>query len=122
MRMTPTQMTCLARLVSDLRSEWDFHGVAAAVRKLSEQESNFTACHMALRAAADPTANTPGAMNNPVYRDTPAPSVNHAPSSGRDNVIRLRAEMAELDARKAGPHQIAAIRAAQTITNPRSET
>lgn len=121
MRMTSTQTTCLARLVSDLRPEWDFHGVVAAVKRLNETEAATTVCLMAITAAADPTANTPAAMSNPVYRpDRPAgASANASPSEGRDNVVRLR-QVAALEAtRAADAGTIAQIRA--TSKWPRKE-
>lgn len=109
-RMNEIQANAMARYVQILRPDWDFHGVRAALLKLDVDA--LVAPWIACQCAGDPTAKTPGAMSNPVYRtkEEPAPA-NTVPSVGRDNVIRLRREQAALADTAASPERIAAIRA-----------
>lgn len=92
-RMSQTQAAALARYLEPTRPDWDFHGIRAALAKLPE--SWEVAAWIAIQCAADPTARTPGAMSNPIYRDKPA-ATDVPASAGRDNVVRLRAEQAAL--------------------------
>lgn len=109
-RMTGIQAQALARFIEPVRPDWDFHGVRAALSALDL--SWDVAAWVAIQCAADPTAKTPGAMSNPIYRTGPAPEpVSVVPSIGRDNVIRLRREQAALANTAASPERIAAIRA-----------
>lgn len=109
-RMSATQAMAVARLIEPERRDWDVPGIKAAVMKLDL--SWELAAWVAIQCAADPTARTPGAMSNPIYRtgqrDQP---VNAAPSAGRDNVRRLREEQAALAEVAARPESIARIRA-----------
>lgn len=110
MRMNEIQANALARYVQILRPDWDFHGVRAALLKLDVDA--LVAPWIACQCAGDPTAQTPGAMSNPIYRTaeqpTPAAQVS---SIGRDNVIRIRREQAALADTAATADRIAQIRA-----------
>ncbi len=59
--ITKGQATALSRLVSDLRPDWDFYGVMAAVHRAADvrQCSAFQLAHAALAAAEDPHGRTP---------------------------------------------------------------
>ena len=60
------QAIAIARCVTLLRPDWDFHGIAAALARL-ELTDPFTAAIIAITAAADHDAETPMAMTNPIY-------------------------------------------------------
>lgn len=74
MRMTPNQMNILARLVEELRPEWNFPGIRAAIGTVAEDRSRYDICHAMLTAAADPTAQTPATIRNPAYWPSAAPT------------------------------------------------
>lgn len=106
-RMNATQAMALARFIEPARTDWQIHGIKAAI--LNIPESWEVAAWIAIQCAADPTARTPGAMSNPIYRTgTATPTAEVPPSTGRDNVRRLREEQAALEATKATPDQITA--------------
>ncbi len=67
MTMTKSQAINLANFIRDVRPDWDFHGVMAALSKLSSFDS-VEAGQTALAAAGDAGARTPAAMVNTVYR------------------------------------------------------
>jgi hypothetical protein len=110
MRMNHLQIQALSRFIEPIRPDREFHGIKANLEKLDL--SWDLAAWIAIQCAADPTAKTPGAMSNPIYRTGSAPEpVSVVPSIGRDNVIRLRREQATLADTAASSERIAAIRA-----------
>lgn len=109
-RMNPTQIQALARFLEPVKPDWDFHGIRAALSKLDL--SWEVAAWIAIQCAADPTAKTPGAMSNPIYRDRPAEETARVSEVGRDNVLRLRRQAAETAQVAATPARIREIRAA----------
>jgi hypothetical protein len=107
MRMTQIQAQALARFLEPVRTDWDFHGVLAALKAL--ECSWQDAAVIAVSCAADPTAKTPAAMRNPVYAPAP-PQIAMRPD--RDPAyLRMLAEDEAARAIAAPPERIAAIRA-----------
>lgn len=67
MRMTPNQANILARLVEELRPEWNFPGIRAAIESVNARRSAYDVAHAMLTTTADPNAQTPAAIRNPHY-------------------------------------------------------
>jgi hypothetical protein len=116
MRMTSIQAQALARYLEPARPDWDFHGIVAALKALdcSWQDAG----QIAIACAADPTAKTPGAMRNPVYKPC-LPVVAGKPD--RDPAyLRFKAECDERARIAARPERIAQIRAAAGLARKAS--
>jgi len=67
-RLTQARALHLARLVADVRPEWDLQFVLAALRKHGHGQLLTEVTYAVLMAALDPDAETPFAMTNPLYR------------------------------------------------------
>lgn len=62
MRMTKPQAILIAKFVGEIRPEWDFHGVMAALAKAADKAGVASVAVAAITAAADPDAQTPGVI------------------------------------------------------------
>lgn len=62
MQMTKSQAILVAKLVEQLRPEWNFHGTMAALAKAIDGHDAFDVAIAAITAAADPDAKTPGVI------------------------------------------------------------
>lgn len=62
MRMTKPQAILIAKFVGEIRPEWDFHGVMAALAKAADKAGVASVAVAAITAAADPDAETPGVI------------------------------------------------------------
>ena len=62
MRMTKPQAILIAKFVGEIRPDWDFHGVMAALAKASDKAGAASVAVAAITAAADPDAETPGVI------------------------------------------------------------
>jgi hypothetical protein len=60
--MTKPQAILVAKFVGEIRTDWEFHGVMAALAKASDKGSAATVAIAAISAAADPDAKTPGVI------------------------------------------------------------
>lgn len=62
MRMTKTQATLIAKFVEEIRPDWQFHGVMAALAKAADKASSSAVAIAAITAASDPDCQTPGVI------------------------------------------------------------
>jgi hypothetical protein len=89
MSMTKSQGTILARLIAELRPEWEFQGILAAIKKATAKGNEFDVSLAAIYAASDPGARTPAfiAENGPHWD-----SVTAMPREDEAYVRRRRSE------------------------------
>jgi hypothetical protein len=62
MRMTKSQAILIAKFVEEIRPDWKFHGVMAALGKAAEMGSSSAVAIAAITAATDPDCTTPGVI------------------------------------------------------------
>lgn len=117
MQMTKSQGVLLAKLVEQIRPDWDFPGIMAALGKAAGKGSFPDVAIAAITAAADPGARTPGVIPTdghhwPTWQQpgTTDPATTRTRAEAR--AIQLRAEHRTNLATAASPEAIRAIRAA----------
>ena len=62
MRMTKAQAILIAKFVGEIRPDWEFHGVMAALAKATDKGSSSAVAIAAITAATDPDCATPGVI------------------------------------------------------------
>lgn len=62
MQLTKSQAILVAKFVGEIRPDWEFHGVMAALSKASPKGSAATVAIAAITAASDPDCETPGVI------------------------------------------------------------
>lgn len=69
------QAKALAKLLAELRPDWDERGTMAALEGARQRAGNFDLTLAAIRAAATPTVRTPAVigMDGPHWHPEPAP-------------------------------------------------
>lgn len=109
MGMTKSQGTILARLIAELRPEWEFHGIMTALGKAAGKGNAFDITLAAVYATADPAAKTPAfiAERGPHWDAIsagPREDTAYVQHRRSESIAHRRAlEQARHDARNANP-------------------
>jgi len=84
MTLTPQQALSLARLLVQLRDDWDPSGTTSATEQLAtDPRDPFTLCHQAIDRAAITSHRTPAAINwAEQYQPTPYTEATACPDHG----------------------------------------